>query len=100
MGVVKVDLILAPPPSPPLGDGLYQTHIYFDNDNLDTYHEKVYKKDGSTLISLKWQGEEGGTCMFEVATPHSSLLKSSNLKERFEMPYQKVGEFLSVRPRP
>lgn len=41
------------------------TSVYFDNDALRLYHDKIVRKEGATLIRVRWYGKEGSTCFVE-----------------------------------
>lgn len=32
--------------------------VYFDNDALDTYHERIHREHGAALLRLRWYGKQ------------------------------------------
>jgi SPX domain protein involved in polyphosphate accumulation len=77
------------------GDAAKITSVYFDNEKLRLYHDKIVRKEGATLIRIRWYGEEGKTCFMERKTWHDSWVLNDSIKERFDIKWQQVIPFIS-----
>lgn len=38
-------------------DGTLISSVYFDNNNMDTYHERLRREHGSSLVRIRWYGK-------------------------------------------
>ncbi|KAG2491701.1 hypothetical protein HYH03_010068 [Edaphochlamys debaryana] len=89
-----------PPPSPrPPASTSRITSVYFDNAALDTYHERLVRGDGASLVRIRWYGED-------LPRPHSPVFVERkrhrdawtgewSLKERAPLPCGRVVPLLS-----
>lgn len=71
--------------------------VYFDNDNLDQYHARLYKEEGATLIRIRWYGKNQipkSTCFVEQKTHHERWVDAKSVKERFPLEYQYMKGYL------
>jgi len=84
------------------GDAAPIWSVYFDNDELRLYHDKIRSREGATLIRIRGYGEEStATQVFiERKTWHDSWVQNQSIKERFNLSYSKVLDFLSGQLTP
>eukprot|EP01124_Arcella_intermedia_P004517 TRINITY_DN12564_c0_g1_i1.p1 TRINITY_DN12564_c0_g1~~TRINITY_DN12564_c0_g1_i1.p1 ORF type:complete len:1004 (+),score=190.43 TRINITY_DN12564_c0_g1_i1:411-3014(+) len=82
------------------GDASKITSVYFDNDKLRLYHDKIVRKEGATLIRIRWYGEEGKTCFMERKTWHDSWVLNDSIKERFDIKWGEVPGYLTGETPP
>eukprot|EP00040_Diaphanoeca_grandis_P044643 m.13090 g.13090 ORF g.13090 m.13090 type:complete len:1063 (+) comp9590_c0_seq1:90-3278(+) len=91
---------------------LDQTHnmissVYLDNENLDSYHERIEQIEGAQLFRIRWYGgqlSKGETLprpdlsnivYVERKTHHEKWTGQSSTKERFPMDLRMLDGFLS-----
>ncbi len=59
--------------------------VYFDNASLDVYHERLERREGATLVRVRWYGDAAGDeteVYVERKTHHESWTTDSSVKER------------------
>eukprot|EP00928_Gymnodinium_smaydae_P021815 TRINITY_DN1853_c1_g2_i1.p1 TRINITY_DN1853_c1_g2~~TRINITY_DN1853_c1_g2_i1.p1 ORF type:complete len:989 (+),score=146.90 TRINITY_DN1853_c1_g2_i1:314-2968(+) len=79
--------------------------VYFDNPELDCYHERILRQEGARLFRLRWYGDvrtpHGDEQVFvERKTHHESWAVESSVKERFGMKARDVPEYLAGKFKP
>eukprot|EP00928_Gymnodinium_smaydae_P039200 TRINITY_DN26821_c0_g1_i1.p1 TRINITY_DN26821_c0_g1~~TRINITY_DN26821_c0_g1_i1.p1 ORF type:complete len:977 (-),score=127.96 TRINITY_DN26821_c0_g1_i1:234-2795(-) len=79
--------------------------VYFDNADLDSYHERILRKEGARLFRLRWYGDvrtpdDDEQVFVERKTHHESWAMESSVKERFGMKARDVPDFLAGKFKP
>ena len=78
------------------GDSQLTNSAYFDNDELDLYHERLDKVPGAIAIRLRWYASEEPSLVFvERKTHHDSWTGDASVKERFTLRESEVMSFLN-----
>eukprot|EP01127_Copromyxa_protea_P010564 TRINITY_DN2576_c0_g2_i1.p1 TRINITY_DN2576_c0_g2~~TRINITY_DN2576_c0_g2_i1.p1 ORF type:complete len:725 (-),score=115.42 TRINITY_DN2576_c0_g2_i1:1418-3334(-) len=76
------------------------TSVYFDNEDLQLYHDKIRRREGATLIRVRWYGKEDSTCFIERKTWHDSWVANASIKERFDLKPDLVKKFIDGKLSP
>lgn len=79
-----------------INDHIYQyiSSVYFDNKNLELYHERTVKKENSNIIRIRWYESDESTLFVEKKTHHEDWTKLSSIKERFTIKSNKILSYL------
>lgn len=71
------------------------TSIYFDNENLDLYNERIEKSERAMALRLRWYGTNPNFIFFERKTHHEDWTGEKSVKERFGVKEKYVNRFLA-----
>lgn len=67
-------------------DGTLISSVYFDNDDMDTYHERLKREHGSSLVRIRWYGSReaaaDGDSFVERKIHKDSWTGEKSVKER------------------
>jgi SPX domain protein involved in polyphosphate accumulation len=76
--------------------------IYFDSPNMDLYHARIKRHEGSRLLRVRWYGRtmpRGDAAIFlELKTHHEGWVGDKSVKERVAIPERYMSHFLSSVP--
>jgi len=70
---------------------------YLDTHELTHYHERIRREEGAQLVRVRWYGDRpsgSGQVFVERKVHHESWVKEASVKERFKLPWKKMGAFL------
>eukprot|EP01124_Arcella_intermedia_P034208 TRINITY_DN8442_c0_g1_i1.p1 TRINITY_DN8442_c0_g1~~TRINITY_DN8442_c0_g1_i1.p1 ORF type:complete len:1014 (+),score=225.10 TRINITY_DN8442_c0_g1_i1:114-3044(+) len=81
------------------GDVTKYYNVYFDNEKNRLYHDKIFRKEGSCLIKVKWDSTNPKECSVERKRT-SFAVDNHSLTDKVELPYDRVGDFLMGRMKP
>lgn len=73
------------------------TSIYFDDDNLFHYHERIQREEGSQLFRFRWYGtpkDENHIVFPERKTHHESWINEQSKKERVNIKLKNVENYI------
>lgn len=71
------------------------TSIYFDNEQMDLYHERIEKSERAMALRLRWYGTKPNFIFFERKTHHEDWTGEKSVKERFGVKEKYVNRFLA-----
>jgi len=75
-------------------DGAAIFSVYFDNDECNQYHNRLFKEEGATLIRIRWYGTFGKSVFVEQKTHHEQWVDQPSVKERFQLDSDLVKAYL------
>eukprot|EP00961_Rhodomonas_salina_P294012 3934200-Rhodomonas_salina.1 len=115
--VVRQLPILEITPSPKVSSELHdqsldQTHnfissIYFDNNQFESYHNRIEAREGARLLRVRWYGGtrkdssklplpiDEDKVFVEMKTHHESWVQMDSVKDRFPLTKQLLPSFLN-----
>jgi SPX domain protein involved in polyphosphate accumulation/uncharacterized membrane protein YidH (DUF202 family) len=70
--------------------------VYFDNRRFDSYHTRLDRLEGSTLIRVRWY-EAKRELFVERKTHHDSWVSSKSIKERFSLAERHATDYFTGR---
>jgi uncharacterized membrane protein YidH (DUF202 family) len=73
--------------------------VYFDNRAHDSYHTRLDRLEGSTLIRVRWYESAGKQreLFVERKTHHDSWVSTKSIKERFSLSEQHATRYFTGR---
>lgn len=78
--------------------------VYYDNDTLDVYQNRLRREDGSSLVRVRWYGYKSSSpdhVMFVERKRHREAWTGErSMKERASIPQQYVLPFISGATKP
>uniref|UniRef100_A0A6B2L022 SPX domain-containing protein n=1 Tax=Arcella intermedia TaxID=1963864 RepID=A0A6B2L022_9EUKA len=77
-----------------ISDSASITSVYFDNENFDQYHGRLFREEGATLIRIRWYGKYGKSVFIEQKTHHEGWVDAMSVKERFQLKSKLVKRYL------
>jgi len=85
-----------------VSDSSLITSVYCDNRKHTAYHSRIDRKEGATLIRLRWYGSKrapkGTREMYvERKTHHETWVKEDSVKERFPIQEKYLTPFITGR---
>ncbi|KAJ3028868.1 UNVERIFIED_CONTAM: vacuolar transporter chaperone [Siphonaria sp. JEL0065] len=71
--------------------------IYFDNDNLDLYRERMKREEGAQNLRFRWYGDRNKTdeVWVERKTHHEDWTAQKSIKERFPIKEKHMNDYLA-----
>lgn len=73
--------------------------VYYDNDNLDTYHERLHRPEGASLVRIRWYNkrffDKDDPAFVERKVHHDGWTGDKSVKERAEIPINQLNSFLA-----
>jgi len=79
-----------------INDHIYQyiSSVYFDNRELEFYHKRVVKLEGSKIVRIRWYENDNSNLFVERKIHHDSWTTLSSIKERFQIKSNKLRYLL------
>jgi len=79
-----------------INDHIYQyiNSVYFDNDDLELYHKRIVKEEGSNIVRIRWYEEDNNNLYVERKTHHEDWTQLDSIKERFSIESNKILSYL------
>ncbi|ORY45636.1 hypothetical protein BCR33DRAFT_697168 [Rhizoclosmatium globosum] len=73
--------------------------IYFDNDDLDLYRERMKREEGAQNLRFRWYGDRTKTdeVWVERKTHHEDWTAQKSIKERFPIKEKHMNDYLAGR---
>eukprot|EP00124_Ichthyophonus_hoferi_P003234 Ihof_evm1s269 gene=Ihof_evmTU1s269 len=71
------------------------TSIYYDNPQLDLYHERIEKIERALALRMRWYGSRPKEVFVERKTHHEDWTGDKSVKERFSIKAKHVNAFIS-----
>ncbi|KAJ3131698.1 vacuolar transporter chaperone [Physocladia obscura] len=73
--------------------------IYFDNDDLDLYTERMKREEGAQNLRFRWYGDRTKTdeVWVERKTHHEDWTSQKSIKERFPIKEKHMNDYLAGR---
>ncbi|TPX76198.1 hypothetical protein CcCBS67573_g02531 [Chytriomyces confervae] len=73
--------------------------IYFDNDDLDLYQERMKREEGAQNLRFRWYGDRTKTdeVWVERKTHHEDWTSQKSIKERFPIKEKHLNDYLAGR---
>jgi len=85
-------------------DGTLISSVYFDNGSLQTYHDRLRREHGSSLMRIRWYGKRALTNDMETFVERKihrdSWTGGKSVKERAPMPASQTRQFLNLEHVP
>ena len=79
-----------------INDHIYQyiSSIYLDNKNLELYHDRTVKREGSNIVRFRWYEDNMDNIFVERKTHHDDWTLLSSIKERFILKSSKILSYM------
>jgi SPX domain protein involved in polyphosphate accumulation/uncharacterized membrane protein YidH (DUF202 family) len=71
--------------------------VYFDNRRLDSYHTRLDRLEGSTLLRVRWYESGKRELFVERKTHHDSWVSTKSIKERFSLAERHATDYFTGR---
>ena len=68
--------------------------VYFDNKNIDIYHDRLDKTENAKLVRIRYYGENMDTLFIERKVHHEDWTMKDSSKDRFTLDSQKIMPYL------
>lgn len=68
--------------------------VYFDNKDIDIYHERLDKTENAKLVRIRYYGEDMDSIFIERKVHHEDWTMKDSSKDRFVLDSQKVMPYL------
>jgi SPX domain protein involved in polyphosphate accumulation len=70
------------------------TSIYFDTPDLQLYHQRMERSEGSFLIRIRWYGDKDKDVFIERKVHHEAWIGELSTKQRFSIAEKLVNTFI------
>eukprot|EP00760_Papus_ankaliazontas_P020882 PhM_4_TR18600/c0_g1_i1/m.30877 len=70
------------------------TSVYFDTPDVQLYHQRMERLEGSFLIRIRWYGDKDKDVFMERKVHHEAWLGESSTKQRFSIAEKNVMPFI------
>ena len=68
--------------------------VYFDNKNIDVFHERLDKTENAKLVRIRYYGENKDSLFIERKVHHEDWTMKDSSKDRFVLDAQKIMPYL------
>lgn len=78
-------------------DRSHITSVYFETPDIQLYHQRMERTEGSFLIRIRWYGNKDNDVFVERKVHHEAWIGEMSTKQRFSMKERDVNAFVKGR---